>query len=93
LNKEKYYICQVASKNYAIQVMYILENLGYTKFKLISTPLQIRKGCNYSIKFKEIEDLKIIIKETNKLNIEIKEVYSIEQINDKRIIKKLEYSI
>ncbi|MBW4828871.1 MAG: DUF3343 domain-containing protein [Clostridiaceae bacterium] len=93
MSKEKYYICQLASKNYAIQVMYILENLGYTRFKLISTPSQIKRGCNYSIKFKDIEDLKIIIKEVNKLNIEIKEVYSVERINGKRIAKKLRYFI
>ncbi|MCR2042859.1 putative Se/S carrier-like protein [Anaerosalibacter massiliensis] len=93
MREKNYYICLLSSKNYVIQIIYILENLGYTKFDIISTPYEIRRGCDYAIKFKKIEDLQIIMKETNKLNMEIKDVYKIERINGEKTIKKIKYFI
>ncbi|HLR34870.1 MAG TPA: putative Se/S carrier-like protein [Tissierellales bacterium] len=89
----KYYICLLSTKNYAMQVMYVLEKLGYKRFELIFTPYEIKKGCNYSIKFNNLEDLNIIINEVYKLNINIESVYSIERINGKKVIKKINYFI
>lgn len=41
----KYYICLLSTKNYAMQVMYVLEKLGYKRFELIFTPYEIKKDA------------------------------------------------
>lgn len=93
MREEKYYIVILESKNHAVQLIYILENLGYKRFRLISAPCQIRTGCDFGIEFKNLGDLKIIKNETNRLNTKIKGVYSIERKNKKKIIRKLNHLI
>ncbi|WP_416197858.1 MAG: Se-S-carrier domain-containing protein [Sporanaerobacter sp.] len=93
MKDEKYYIAVFKSKNYAIQIQYILENLGYSCFQLISTPCELKAGCSYSIKFKDINYLEILKRETSKLNTDIESLYCIERKNGKKTIKNLNYLI
>ncbi|WP_077367782.1 DUF3343 domain-containing protein [Anaerosalibacter sp. Marseille-P3206] len=91
--EDKYYIAIFKSKSYAIQINYILENLGYKNFQLVSTPCQIQAGCGYSIKFKEMRQLDILKREARSLNTNIESLYCIERKNGSKTIKNLNYLI
>lgn len=93
MREEKYYISIFESKNYAIQLLYILENLGYKTFQLISTPSQIQAGCNFGIKFNDLSYLNIIKSESRRLNTDIRGLYSIERKNGKKLVRKLNHFI
>jgi hypothetical protein len=90
MREETYYIAVFKSKNHAIQVFSLLEKLGYKKFKLIPSPTSIGVGCNYSIKFKDINDLNIIKQQIYGTNIRIEAVYMHEKKNR---IKNISYII
>lgn len=87
---DRYYICVFESRNMAIYVYSILEKLGYSKFKLVSTPCQIKyAGCSYSIRFNDIAYIDILKEQSNKIGAKIKDFYLVERKNGKRVIKKV----
>lgn len=85
----KHYICVFKTKNMAIYTLTTLERLGYKNFQLISTPCEIKAGCNYSIKFNDIDYLDILEKQAKKIGAEIQNIYLIERKEGKKIIKKI----
>lgn len=91
--EEKYYIAVFKSKSYAIQINYVLENLGYNNFQLVSTPCEIQAGCGYSIKFKGMQDLEILKRESKSLHVNIESLYLIERKGGRKTIKNLNYII
>lgn len=89
----KYYLAVYKSKSYAIQINYILENLGHKNFQLVSTPCEIQAGCGYSIKFQELKDLEILKRESKCLHVNIEKLYCIERKNGRKTTKNLSYLI
>lgn len=87
--KDKYYICTFDTKNMAIYLSAALERQGHKGIQLISTPCEIKAGCNYSIKFNDLKYLDILEKEVAKLGIKINSIYLVDRICGKRTIKKL----
>ena len=92
-NNKKYYIAIFNSKNNTVRLFYILEKKGYNLFQLISAPCQLKAGCNYCIKFNDLEGYKILKKEATKYNSLINELYLVERKEGKKIITKIESSI
>ncbi len=93
MKEEKYYLAIFKSKNYAIQINYILENLGYRNFQLVSTPCEIQAGCGYCIKFREVKDLEILKSESKNIHVNIESLYCIERKGGMKTIKNLNYLI
>lgn len=93
MRDEKYYVAIFKSKSHAIQVIYVLENLGYKNFQLISTPCEIQAGCGFSIKFDEIKYLEILKKEVICLHLNIESFYCIERKAGKKVLKNLHHLI
>lgn len=91
--EEKYYIAVFKSKNYAMQVNYVLEKLGHKEFQLISTPCEIKAGCNYSIKFLNLDDFEKIKEVSIKLDVAIDDLYRIQRKDGRKVIKNLNYLI
>ena len=91
--EEKYYLAIFKSKNYAIQINYILENLGYRNFQLVSTPCEIQAGCGYCIKFRDVKDLDILKSESKSIHVNIERLYCIERKGGMKTIKNLNYLI
>ncbi|WP_026894162.1 DUF3343 domain-containing protein [Clostridiisalibacter paucivorans] len=87
--RDRYYIALFDTKNYAIQMYYTLEKQGYRNYQLISTPCQITGGCNYSIKFNDIEDFRVLKEQSEIYNRPIREVYLFTRENGKNYIKRI----
>ena len=87
MKEEIYYIVIFKSKNYTMQIFSMLEKLGYRKFELIPTPISIGIGCNYSIKFKNLKDLLIVKDAAYNMDVQIKNLYSIEKKDGRKIIQ------
>lgn len=91
-SRSKYYLAVFKSKNHAIQLYYALDRKGlYNKFQVVSTPCEIKAGCNYSIRFYDYNDLNILNDEAKELFMTIDEVYSIEKKDGKKITKKISW--
>jgi len=85
ITEGKYYIAVFKSKNYAVQLFYKLEKMGYGIFQLISTPCQLRGGCSYSIKFSRINDINYLKKYAPDFQQEIYGVYQVDRKNGTRV--------
>lgn len=90
--KDEYYICAFNVKNEAAYLYYILERKGYKNFQLVSTPCYIQAGCGYSIRFKNIDYLNILIKEAEKVGIVIEKVYFLGRKDGKRTVEKIYFN-
>ena len=87
---DKYYLCVFESKNMAVYVYSILEKLGYSNFKLVSTPCEIKSaGCSYSIRFNNIAYVEILKKQSKKIGVKIKNIYLVERKDGRRVIRKV----
>lgn len=94
MRDEKYYVALFKSKSHAIQIIYVLENLGYkNNFQLISTPCEIQAGCGFSIKFNDIRYLEILKEEAASLHLNIEKFYYIERNSGKKVLKNLNHLI
>lgn len=86
---QNYYIAVFETKNNAVFLYSILERTGQKIFQLVSAPCNIRVGCNYAIKFSNINSIDIIIKATNEININIPDIYFAEKINGRYNYRKI----
>ncbi|WP_192930138.1 DUF3343 domain-containing protein [Alkaliphilus pronyensis] len=84
-----YYIAVFESRNHAIYLYQHIKRNGIHEYELVSTPCQIKSGCSYSLKFKNLEDYKLVQEEAQKIKCKILSVYSVEKLKGKRILKKL----
>lgn len=73
--QNNYYLAIFKTKNKAVFLYSILENIGYKNFALVSAPCNIRVGCNYAIRFKNKNYIDIILKESDNLDIDPPEIY------------------
>lgn len=87
--ERKYYLAVFESRNHAIQLHQYLQRNKLTQFELVSTPCKIKAGCSYSIKFDNLNELDILLKEAKDIGKEIASVYVVERSYGKRILKKL----
>ncbi len=84
-----YYIAVFESKNKAVYLYSMLENIGYTNFQLISTPCALKVGCNYSIKFTNIRNVDALIREAKELGVGVPIIYFAEKADGKYKYKKI----
>ncbi|WP_034327368.1 DUF3343 domain-containing protein [Alkaliphilus transvaalensis] len=84
-----YYLAVFDSKNHAIFLQQHLKRNKISGFEMVSTPCKIKAGCSYSIRFTDIDQREILIKEAAKLKIKIASFYEINRSYGRRILNKL----
>jgi len=92
INNQKYYLAIFDSKNHAIRLYYSLQKKGIKKYNLVSAPCQLKQGCNYSIKFENLNDYKTIQNLLPNNNIGV-ELYKVIRKNGKKEITKIDAPI
>ncbi|EOC99964.1 DUF3343 domain-containing protein [Caldisalinibacter kiritimatiensis] len=92
-SNSKYYIASFKSKNYAVQLYYLLERKGYKRFKLISTPCRLKPGCDYALKFRDLSDLKYAKNVDKNFINRVDAIYFVEKKDGKTTYKKVNSAI
>lgn len=87
--EDNFYLSTFETKNKAVYLYSTLENKGYGAFKLVSTPCNIKAGCNYAIRFSNKKYIEIIVREAEELGIEPPTTYYAKKISGKYIYSKL----
>ncbi|WDV44137.1 DUF3343 domain-containing protein [Clostridiaceae bacterium M8S5] len=93
INYRDYYFVIFKSRNQAIQLYYTMEKKRTPFFQLISTPCHIRAGCNYAIKFSNLNHYNILKNEAKLMNVELDEVYRFYIMNGKRTYDNITSSV
>lgn len=88
--ERNYYLAVFESRNHAIHLHQYLQRNKLMQFELVSTPCKIKAGCSYSIKFDNLNELDLLVREARTINKEIASVYVVERSYGKRVIKKLD---
>lgn len=91
INNQKYYLAILNSKNHAIKIFYTLQKKGIGHFNLVSAPCQLKKGCNYSLKFDNIDHFNILADLLeDKSNVEL---YQVVRSNGTKHLNKIDIII
>lgn len=87
--EENFYLSTFETKNKAMYLYTELDKKGYGAFRLVSTPCNIKAGCNYAIRFYNKKYLDIIMKEAEKIGLEPPLTYYAKRTSGRYIYTKL----
>ncbi|PHS35446.1 MAG: hypothetical protein COA82_04175 [Alkaliphilus sp.] len=88
---KEYYIAIFKSRNYVMHLHQHLNRKGLLEYELISTPCKIEAGCSYSLKFYNLQQLDVLLRESRLINRKIDSIYLIERKNKKRYYSEIDF--